>query len=161
MSFRFKTAARIHRCQSEGISPPLFAYVEHGFYHKVGNKKRLKDVVPILEQYFSWIQATFQKPNGLFSVPVEACQTGNTPRDHVYYPLDFNAQLAVNALYMSAIGDILNDKELSFRYKRIYFSLKTRINSMMWDPESNFYYDLDIRENRLTQSSLGYWTHAC
>ncbi len=143
----------------EGISPPLFAYIEHGFYHKIGNKKRLKDVVPILERHYSWIQATFQKPNGLFSVPVEACQSGNIDRGHVYYPLDFNAQLAVNALYMSAIGDILNDKELSFRYKRIYFSLKTRINSMMWDSETNFYYDLDIKENRIAKKFIGsYWT---
>jgi neutral trehalase len=143
----------------EGISPPLFAYIEHGFYHKIGNKKRLKEIVPILERHYSWIQATFQKPNGLFSVPIEACQSGNIDRGHAYYPLDFNAQLAVNALYMSAIGDILNDKELSFRYKRIYFSLKTRINSMMWDPETSFYYDLDIKENRLNNKFIGaYWT---
>ncbi|HCU30519.1 MAG TPA: hypothetical protein DIC57_08640 [Sphaerochaeta sp.] len=142
----------------EGISPPLFAYVEFSFYHKIGNKKRLKDIVPILEKHYAWIQATFQKPNGLFSVPVEACQSGNIPRSHMYYPLDFNAQLAVNALYMSAIGDILNDKELSFRYKRIYFSLKTRINSLMWDPATNFYYDLDIKENRITNKFIGaYW----
>ncbi len=44
----------------------------------------------------------------------------------------------MNALFMSQIGDILNDKELSFRYKRMYFGLKTRINSMMWDPETSF-----------------------
>ncbi|MCK9548268.1 MAG: hypothetical protein M0Q37_07145, partial [Sphaerochaeta sp.] len=143
----------------EGIFPPLFAYIEHGFYHKIGNKKRLKEVVPILERHYAWIQATFQKPNGLFSVPVEACQSGNIDRGHVYYPLDFNAQLAVNALYMSAIGDILNDKELSFRYKRIYFSLKTRINSMMWDSETSFYYDLDIKENQIAKKFIGsYWT---
>lgn len=143
----------------EGVSPALFAYVEFSFYHKIGNKKRLKDIVPILENYYSWIQATFQKPNGLFSVPIEACQSGNIPRSRVYYPLDFNAQLAVNALYMSAIGDILNDKELSFRYKRIYFSLKTRINSLMWDPATNFYYDLDIKENRIPSKYIGaYWT---
>ncbi len=72
--------------------------------------------------------------------------TGNVTREPMYYPVDFNAQLAVNALYLSAIGDILNDKELSFRYKRLYFSLKTRINSLMWDPEDQFYYDLDIKE---------------
>jgi neutral trehalase len=77
----------------------------------------------------------------------------------MYYPVDFNAQLAVNALYLSAIGDILNDKELSFRYKRLYFSLKTRINTLMWDPEDNFYYDLDVKENRLKRKHVGaYWT---
>ncbi len=139
----------------EGIFPPLFAFVEYSFYNKIGNKKRLKEIVPILEKHFSWIQATSLRENGLYSVPVEACMTGNLPRDRVYYPVDFNAELAVNALYMSAIGDILNDKELSFRYKRIYFSLKTRINSLMWDPDTEFYYDLDIKETRVGYKQIG------
>ena len=60
---------------------------------------------------------------------------------------------------MSNIGDILNDKELSFRYKRLYFSLKTRINNLMWDPETNFYYDLDAQEQRIPLKMIGaYWT---
>ncbi|MBQ4280681.1 MAG: hypothetical protein II753_01115, partial [Spirochaetales bacterium] len=39
----------------EGVTMPLFAYVEYVFYHKIGNKKRLKDIVPILENYFNWL----------------------------------------------------------------------------------------------------------
>lgn len=143
----------------EGVSPPLFAYVEHGFYHKIGNKKRLKEIVPTLEAYFDWLRETFQRENGLYSVPPAACMLGNTPREQVYYPVDFNAQLAVGALYLSAIGDILNDKELSFRYKRLYFSLKTRINSMMLSPEDGFYYDLDVKESQIIRKHIGsYWT---
>jgi neutral trehalase len=143
----------------EGIVIPLFAYIEFLFYHKIGNKKRLKDIVPILENYFNWIKAMFQKENGLFSVPVSACLTGNVPREKTVYPVDFNTLMALNALYMSNIGDILNDKELSFRYKRLYFSLKTRINNLMWDPETGFYYDLDAQEQRLPLKMIGaYWT---
>ncbi len=143
----------------EGVAPPIFAYVEHGFYHKIGNKKRLKEVVPILEGHFDWLKENFLKENGLYSVPAAACMLGNVERSEMYYPVDFNAQLAVNALYLSAIGDILNDKELSFRYKRLYFSLKTRINSMMWNGEDKFYYDLDIKENQIKRKHIGsYWT---
>lgn len=143
----------------EGVCPPLFAYIEHGFYHKIGNKKRLKEIVPILELHFDWLKDNFLRENGLYSVPVEACMLGNVSRESMYYPVDFNAQLAVNALYLSAIGDILNDKELSFRYKRLYFSLKTRINSLMWDPDDFFYYDLDVKEKRTKRKHIGaYWT---
>jgi neutral trehalase len=143
----------------EGVAPPIFAYVEHSFYHKVGNKKRLKEIVPILEKHFDWMKDNFLRENGLYSVPAAATMLGNCPRDRMYYPVDFNSQLAVNALYLSAIGDILNDKELSFRYKRLYFSLKTRINSLMWDPDDNFYYDLDVKGNRLKRKHIGaYWT---
>ena len=143
----------------EGVVVPLFAYIEFMFYHKIGNKKRLKDIVPFLENYFNWLKATFQKENGLFSVPISSCLTGNVPRENTVYPVDFNTLMALNALYMSNIGDILNDKELSFRYKRLYFSLKTRINNLMWDPETNFYYDLDAQEQRIPLKIIGaYWT---
>ncbi|MBR6348305.1 MAG: hypothetical protein IKR80_05080 [Spirochaetales bacterium] len=143
----------------EGVVLPLFAYAEFLFYHKIGNKKRLKDVVPVLENYFNWLKDTFQKENGLFSVPVSACLTGNIPREKTYYPVDFNTMVAINALYLANIGDILNDKELSFRYKRLYFSLKTRINNLMWDPETHFYYDLDEQENRIPLKLIGsFWT---
>ena len=101
----------------------------------------------------------FQKENGLFSVPVSACLTGNVPREQTCYPVDFNTLVAINALYLANIGDILNDKELSFRYKRLYFSLKTRINNLMWDPETRFYYDLDENENRIPLKIIGsFWT---
>ena len=32
-----------------GVTLPLLPFVEFMFYHKIGNKKRLKDVVPYLE----------------------------------------------------------------------------------------------------------------
>lgn len=139
----------------EGLVLPLFAYVEFAFYHKIGNKKRLKDVVPVLEKYFDWLKANYLQENGLFSVPVSACLTGNIPRDKVVYPLDFNAVIALNALYMANIGDVLNDKELTFRYKRLYFSLKTRINNLMWDAETGFYYDLDAEEKQIPLRYIG------
>lgn len=143
----------------KGLTLPLLPYIEYNFYHKIGNKKRLKEIVPKLEAYFSWICENFQKPNGLFSVPYEACHSGNIPRDGAYYEVDFNSAMAVSAFYLSAIGDVLNDKELSFRYKRIYFSLKTRISSMMWSDEDKFYYDLDENEVQIKNKYLGaYWT---
>ena len=132
-----------------GVSLPLLSYVEFVFYHKIGNKKRLKDVVPFLEKYFAWIQKNFMDKDGLYSVPAAATHMGNLPREGAVFTVDYNAAIAVFALYMSYIGDILNDKELAFRYKRIYFSVKTRINSMMWDPETKFYYDLDGNGERI------------
>ena len=76
---------------------------------------------------------------------------GNSPRDGCHYPVDFNAQQAMNALYLSAIGDVLNDKDTSFKYKRAYFALKTRISQMMWDDETGFYYDLDRQREAVSR----------
>lgn len=142
----------------EGIGLPLFAWAEYNLYHKSANKRRVKDVMPILQAYMDWIDKTFKQPNGLYAVPACACSMIDAPRDGTYYPVDFNAALAVNAMYMAALGDILNDKELNFQYKRMYFSLKTRINSMMWNNETNFYHDLNENKEQLPQKTIaGFW----
>ncbi len=142
----------------EGIGMPLFAWAEFNLFHKSANKKRVKDIMPVMQKYMTWIDETFKRDNGLYSVPLVATTMANSPREDAAYLIDFNAALAVNALYMSAIGDILNDKDLSFQYKRMYFSLKTRINSMMWDPETGFYHDLDKNGVRTSRKTIaGFW----
>ncbi|MDR1929799.1 MAG: hypothetical protein LBQ44_04130 [Treponema sp.] len=142
----------------EGLSLPLFAWAEFNLYHKSANKKRIKDVLPILQRYTEWIDSVCKGENGLYQVPLAATEMNNAPRREAAYPVDFNTCMAINALYISALADILNDKEASFQYKRRYFSLKTRINSLMWDPEEGFYYDIDLEEKRLNVKTLaGYW----
>jgi neutral trehalase len=138
----------------DGLSLPLFAWAEYNIYHKTANKKRIKEVMPALQKYFAWLE-TFKKPNGLYATgPTAACMP-NSPREKAKYLIDFNAAMAVNALYMSALGDILNDKEIGFQYKRAYFGLKTRINTLMWNPETGFYHDLDEHEKRTSTKTIG------
>jgi neutral trehalase len=143
----------------EGLGLPLFAWAEHNLYHKAANKKRIKDILPILDRYTNWIDSRFKRENGLYQAPAIASGMFNAPRGAAVYPVDFNAVMAINVLYLSALAEILNDKEASFRYKKQYFSLKTRINSLMWDPADEFYYDLDGNENRIKVKTLAcYWT---
>ncbi len=142
----------------EGVGMPLFAWAEFNLYHKSANKRRIKDIMPILQKYMTWIEESYKQPNGLYAAPVASSEMFNAPRDDVYYPVDFNAAMAINAAHMSALGDILNDKDLSFQYKRLYFSIKTRINSLMWDNATGFYHDLDKDENKLNQKTIaGFW----
>ena len=126
----------------EGVLPPLFSYAELNIYHKVGNKKRLKDVIEILCRYYDWLEEKFLAPNGLYAVTPLAGGRNCPLRADAFYPVDFNCQQAVNALYLSAIGELLNDRDIGFKYKKKYFSLKTRINEKMWDEEAGFYFDL-------------------
>ena len=142
----------------EGLGIPLFAWAEHNIYHKSGNKKRVKDVLPILCKYSAWIDATFKKPNGLYKTPHGATGMINAPRGDAYYMMDFNTMMAIHMLYMSALADILNDKETSFQYKRQYFSLKTRINSLMYNAADGFYYDINKNEKQVQIKTIaGFW----
>ncbi len=157
--YDLKTGAPIIDSENpEGIGLPLFAWAEFNLYHKLANKRRVKEIMPVLQKYMTWIDENFKRENGLYSVPAKACGLENSPRANVCYPIDFNTCMALNALNMSALGDILNDKELSFQYKRMYFSLKTRINSMLWNAETGFYHDLDSEGNQLPQKTIaGFW----
>lgn len=143
----------------EGLSLPLFAWAEYNLYHKTANKKRVKDVMPTLQKLWNWVESTFKKDNGLYAVPVEATGLPNSPRGAAVYLSDFNSAMAMNALYLSKLADeILNDKESSFQFKRSYFSLKTRINSLMWNADSGFYHDLDAGEKQVATKTIGgYW----
>lgn len=143
----------------KGLCPPFFAWVEYNLYHKVGAKKRIKEVMPSLERYYEWIEREFKdEPSGFYKVPLSATMMESSPRKKATYFVDFNAQMAVNSLYMAALGDVLNDKELSFKYKKKYFSLKTRISSKMWDRDDNFYYDLDDNFEPVKVKTLAaYW----
>ena len=150
--------AVLTRANPEGVLPPLFAWAEHNIYHKIGLKKRIKDVMPALELHFAWLERKFKKENGLYSVPLEATMMVNAPRGEAAYPVDFNAQVAINALYLSALGDILNDKEIAYRYKKAYFSLKTRISSLMWNERDHLYYDLTRDEKQLkVKTAASFW----
>lgn len=142
----------------QGVGMPLFAWAEFNLFHKSANKRRVKEVMPVLQKYMTWLDENFKQENGLYSVPFTASTMYNAPREGTFYPVDFNSALAINALYMSALGDILNDKDLSFQYKRMYFSLKTRINSRMWNGDTGFYHDLDKNEERLpVKTAAGFW----
>jgi neutral trehalase len=142
----------------DGLFLPLFAWAEYNLYHKTANKKRVKDVLPALTKHYKWLESNFKGANGLYATPPAAAAMGNSPREKAAYLVDFNAAMVMNALYISALGDILNDKDISFQYKRDYFSLKTRINGKMWNAEEGFYYDLDVDEAQVKVKTIGtYW----
>ena len=142
----------------QGAGMPLFAWAEFNLYHKSANKRRIKEVMPKLQKYMTWLDETFKRENGLYAVPFTAGTMFNSPREKSVYPVDFNAAMAINASHMSALGDILNDKDLSFQYRRMYFSIKTRINSLMWDDTTRFYHDLNKDGNRLSEKTIaGFW----
>ena len=113
----------------KGVLPPLFAWAEFNIYHKLGVKKRIREVLPALEKYYRWTEENFKTPNGLYSVPLAATMMENSPREEMCYPIDFNSQMALSAFYISELADIINDKETNYTYKKAYFSLKTKINA--------------------------------
>lgn len=143
----------------EGLTMPLFSWAEFNIYHKTGDKKRVKEVLPALLKHTKWIEEHFKSEIGFYKTPLSASNMGNSPRENASYLVDFNACMAINVLYLSALGDILNDKEIMFQYKRTYFTIKTRISDMMWNAEDGFYYDLDDNKQQIKKKTIAtFWT---
>lgn len=143
----------------EGLTMPLFSWAEFNIYHKTGDKKRVKEVLPALLKHTKWIEEHFKSEIGLYKTPLSASNMGNSPRENASYLVDFNACMAINVLYLSALGDILNDKEIMFQYKRTYFTIKARISDMMWNAEDGFYYDLDDNKQQIKKKTIAtFWT---
>lgn len=138
---------------AECLGLPLFAWAEFNLYHRTGNKKRVRDVLPKLQKYMDWLEG-FKDESGLYHAPFQSSTMFNSPREQAKYPIDFNSAVALSCSYMSALGDILNDKEVSFQYRKMFFSIKTRINNNMWDDETNFYYDLDENLTKIKHKTI-------
>jgi neutral trehalase len=82
----------------------------------------------------------------------------NAPREEMYYPVDFNTQAALNASRMAKLGHVLNDKDIEFRYRRMYFSLKTRINQLMWNEDAGAYFDLNEAKEQIPVKTIAtFW----
>ncbi len=159
-SYDAKTGKPIYpRRNPHGLAPPLLVWVEHNYFNKTDNKRRLKLVLPRLDAYLTWIQNVSLQENGLFSVPIAATHMQNTPRKDVCYPIDFNAQMALAFNYMNILATYVNNRTLTFKYAKAYYNLKSLINKHFWDAEDKMYYDLNSQYKFVRVKTLAsYWT---
>ena len=78
----------------------------------------------------------------------------NTPRgremggvDSILW-VDAICQQALSARCISRMASELGMKEEAKRWKRTYDSLRTTINTLYWDEQDGFYYDISLRDHR-------------
>ena len=54
----------------KGVLPPLFAWAEFNIYHKLGLKKRIREVLPVLEKYFRGSRRTSRRKTACTRCPL-------------------------------------------------------------------------------------------
>lgn len=74
------------------------AWIEYNVYHKTGKAKRIRAILPRLDDYFMRVK-----------------DTGN------------RVMLALNYLYASALADAISDTERVFLYRREYYRIKNHV----------------------------------
>jgi len=135
-----------HKKTSEhAINPPLFSWAEVEYYRLSGDKQRLTDVLPVLEQYVGWLEhwrVKREAEHGLYWQSCMGSGMDNTPQTGSAW-VEMSAQMVRQyedlAFMARALG--LADKASVFTTRGA--QIAARINRLMWDKESGFYWNLN------------------
>ncbi len=138
----------------EGISCPIILWAEYNHFNKTDNKKRLKEIIPKLDNYLNWLISLTKKPNGLFHAPLSATFLPGPARKNTYYPIDFNVFMAAAFNFMSKLTNFTNHRNLVIKYTKMFYQLKSLINNHFWDNSDKIYYDLDEHMNHIKVKTI-------
>ena len=143
---------------ADAINPPLFSWAELGYFKLTNDMERLSHVLPALVSYYHWIVENRRNTNNLYWSSPLGCGMDNTPRYAANW-IDFSAQQALNALCIERISTTLKDKKTTAFFRKEYNELKEKINDLMWDEESGYYWDLDTANVFVRVKTIApFWT---
>jgi len=143
---------------ADAINPPLFSWAELGYYKLTNDMERLNQVLPVLVSYYHWIAENRRNTNGLYWSSPLGCGMDNTPRYAANW-VDFSAQQALNAICIERIATILRNQKTAAFFRKEYKELKEKINDLMWDDESGYYWDLDTANVFVRVKTIApFWT---
>jgi len=141
-----------HFC-SKITQPPVIAWGIKKLYGRTGNKDFLRRTVKPVADFLTWIMKhRDDNANGLPAWKVTSdvnCRSDesgmdNSPRfdgAEAMDALDFSAYLANDCRCLSALYDILEQKEDADFWQSKYENLCKAINDLLWCPEDGLYYD--------------------
>ena len=170
-------------------NPPLFAWAEYenALYH--GDKAYIKELLyekKSLQRHYDWLENLHEKvkiPNvhcgtcwiaEEFGYKWEGGRSGmdNTPRGRAgetsqeerpsspnMYWLDAICQQALSAKCISRLFELVGDGENAKLWEKKFLAKKQIVNTMYWDNEDKFYYDIDCKDKHFykVQTIASYW----
>jgi len=143
-------------------NPPLFAWIEDGYYQFTGDQERVRNVMEqeLLTTHYRYFEenvpgtlydyagrATLVKrlplgylwdgdPSGMDNTP-----RGGEKKDTMLW-LDALAQQALSAKHIAAMAESIGDEVTADTFKDKFEELKELANTYYWDEEDQFYYDI-------------------
>ena len=148
---------------SDITQPPVIAWGAYLVYKKSGNKAFLKTVFKNNKAFLLWCSKNRRKSskelyswhtNPELNNRCDESGMDNSPRfdtESDLFAIDFSCYMANEARFMKMIADELGDKDGSAFFDEWYKKIKSDINSTLWCEDDGFYYDYDIRNNRLNK----------
>jgi len=151
-------AALWSKDSADATNPPLFAWAEWGYYQLSDDRDRLREVLPRLIAHYRWLADHQRNENGLYRSTTWGCGMDNIPRYAASW-VDFSAQQALNALYLARIAKAVGEEGVAAEFRREHAALAERINALMWDEETGYYWDLDAADAPVPARTIApFWT---
>ena len=151
-------AALFAKGSADAVNPPLFSWAELKYFKISNDTERLHQVLPALISYYRWLVANRRNENGLYWSSPLGCGMDNTPRYAASW-IDFSAQQALNSLCIAYIADALGSDRTAEEFYGEHDALCRKINSLMWDEEQGYYWDLDTANSFVCVKTIApFWT---
>ena len=151
-------AALWSKGSADATNPPLFAWAEWKYYQISNDRGRLREVLPRLVAHYRWLAAHQRNSNGLYWSTTWGCGMDNVPRYGASW-VDFSAQQALNAHYLTRIARAVGEDQMAAEFSSEHISLSERINTLMWDEEAGYYWDLDTVDVHFPAKTIApFWT---
>ena len=143
--------------------PPIIAWGAYKVYEKSRNKEFLKTVFESNKRFLAWCQSnrrdTDEELDTWFTSDNVNCRCGesgmdNSPRFDIHSRLqaiDFSCFMANDTKNMKKIAEELNDCDSAEFYGKWHEEIKKCINCKLWDEETEFYYDYDTTNKKLSK----------
>jgi hypothetical protein len=146
------------------INPPLFAWAEREVFRHTADRERLRRVLPVLREYFDWIEANRRRNNGLYWFE-DSGSSGmdNSPRSGYPSPdlkgsdvshVDLAAQQALSALCIAEAARELGDGALAARMEAEHARIAEVVNRHHWCAPKRCYYDVFMRGDPLARCNF-------
>lgn len=127
-------------------NPPLFSWAEWEYYQYTNDASRFPEVLPVLDRYYQWCKdnRTFAS-HDLYFWNNLASGMDNSPRpeNQVVGWVDYTAQQALAAENLVKIARAIRDSVLAATYQDEYETLSDKLNSLCWNADDGFYWDID------------------
>jgi len=144
----------------DALNHPILAWAELESYRITGDKERLESVFEPLVQYYRACRKYLEQGNGLYLT--DWAGMDDSPRNDYLTgggtAVDISSEMVLFARNLSEIASILKRSDESRKFEKEAEAMTKRINQLMWDEKSNFYFDLTVRGNAIPVKSIsGFW----
>jgi hypothetical protein len=144
----------------DALNHPIFSWAEREYFRVTGDKHRIALVYEPLVHYYRALQKYIRQGNGLYMT--DWASMDNSPRNAYLAKggsaVDTSSEMVMFADDLALFAGILGKAEDAARFKREAAETAARINTLMWDPASDFYFDLTWEDTRVPVRTIaGFW----